>query len=527
MTTPDATDVPGTTDRLVARTTAGAVRGRREEDLTVFRGIPFAAPPVGEARFQAPRPPHPWDGIRDAYAFGPPPPQEAGIQGRAGIPDAPTGDDWLTVNVWSPDPEPDPSAARPVMVWIYGGAYKLGHSGSPGYDAQHLARAGDLVIVTFNYRVGIEGFARIEGAPANRGLLDQVAALEWVRDNIAAFGGDPGRVTVFGESAGAGSVAALLAMPSARGLFGRAIAQSVPGTYFSDELARDLAGAIAAEAGLRPTAADLATVDPRTLPEAGAALGAKMAQRVDRWGQVAPTVTPFSPVVDGEILPTTPWQALASGAARDVELVVGHNAQEFRLFIAMGGLLGKVTEDQATAVLRLFAPGGGTQGEQAYRSAFPDADPGELYERVQSDWLFHIPSLHLAEAQVAGGGRAHVYELTWPAPGAGGTLGACHGLDIPLLFGTYGADLGNLLFAGVEVTDEARALTASFHRSWTSFAKTGDPGWPAYDPERRLVQVLDVEPEVRPYPEETSRRLWEGHDFPPLPLLDGGVRDRA
>lgn len=142
---------------------------------------------------------------------------------------------------------------------------------------------------------------------------------------------------------------------------------------------------------------------------------------------------------------------------------------------------------------------------------------------MQSDWLFHIPSLRLAEAQVAGGGRAHVYELTWPAPGAGGTLGACHGLDIPLLFGTYAADLGNLLFAGAEVTDEARALTAEFQRSWTSFARTGDPGWPAYDPERRLVQVLDAEPEVRPYPEETSRRLWEGHDFPPLPLLDGSA----
>lgn len=501
---------------LVARTAAGAVRGRREDGLTVFRGIPFAAPPVGEARFQAPRPPRPWDGVRDAYAFGPPPPQEAGIQGRTGVLDAPTGDDWLTVNVWTP--EADEQAGRPVMVWIYGGAYKLGHSGSPGYDAQHLARTGDLVVVTLNYRVGIEGFARIEGAPANRGLLDQVAALEWVRDNITAFGGDPGRVTVFGESAGAGSVASLLAMPSARGLFGRAIAQSVPGTFFSDALARDLASAIAAEAGLRPTAADLATVDPRELPEAGAALSATMGERVDRWGQVAPTVTPFSPVVDGEVLPVTPWQALAAGAGRDVELVVGHNAQEYRLFLAMAGILGKVTEEQAAGVLRLFAPGGDA-GARAYREAYPDADAGELFERVQSDWLFHIPSLHLAEAQVAGGGRAHVYELTWAAPGMGGVLGACHGLDIPLLFGTYQADLGNLLFAGVEVSEEARALTARFQTSWTSFARSGDPGWPAYDPEQRLVQVLDVEPKVVPYPEETSRRLWQGREFLPLPLL--------
>ncbi|MGW0579555.1 carboxylesterase family protein, partial [Streptomyces sp. NPDC002920] len=170
-------------------------------------------------------------------------------------------------------------------------------------------------------------------------------------------------------------------------------------------------------------------------------------------------------------------------------------------------------------VLRLFGPGGGEAAERAYRAAFPEAGPADLFERVQSDWLFHIPSLRLAEAQLAGGGRAHVYELTWQAPGAGGTLGACHGLDIPLLFGTYEADLGNLLFAGAEVTDEARALSETFRTSWTSFARTGDPGWPAYDSAERLVRLLDAQPRTAPYPEETSRQLWEGYDFPPLPLL--------
>ena len=276
MTTGTAHESADGSAQPVVRTAAGAVRGRREGGLAVFRGIPFAEPPVGDARFQAPRPMRAWDGTRDAFAFGPPPPQEAGFQGRAILLDAPTGDDWLTVNVWTPDP--DPAAHRPVMVWIYGGAYKLGHSGSPGYDARRIARDGDVVVVTLNYRVGIEGFTRIDGAPANRGLLDQVAALEWVRENVTAFGGDPGQVTVFGESAGAGSVASLLAMPSAAGLFRRAIAQSVPGTYFSDELAQDIAAAIAAEAGLRPTVADLSTVDPRQLPAAGEALSTKMRQ---------------------------------------------------------------------------------------------------------------------------------------------------------------------------------------------------------------------------------------------------------
>ncbi|MFI6339799.1 carboxylesterase/lipase family protein [Streptomyces sp. NPDC050535] len=516
MTTATSRESADGSAQPTVRTAAGTVRGRREGGLAVFRGIPFAEPPVGDARFQAPRPIRAWDGTLDAFTFGPPPPQEAGFQGRSLLLDAPTGDDWLTVNVWTPDP--DPAAHRPVMVWIYGGAYKLGHSGSPGYDARHIARDGDVVVVTLNYRVGIEGFARIDGAPANRGLLDQVAALQWVRENITAFGGDPGQVTVFGESAGAGSIASLLAMPSAVGLFRQAIAQSMPGTFFSDELARDIAAAIAAEAGLRPTVADLSTVDPRQLPAAGEALSAKMRQYEERWGQVVPTQTPFSPVVDGEVLPTTPWQALADGAARDVELIAGHNKDEFRLFLALAGQLGKITDEQAAAALRTFAPG--PDGEQAYRTAYPDASPGELYERVQTDWLFNMPSLHLAEAQVAGGGRAHVYELAWPAPGNGGVLGACHGLDIPLLFGTFDADLGALLFAGSEPSPEARSLSSRFRAAWTAFATTGDPGWPSYDTEHRLVQILDANPHVTAYPEGTSRRLWQNHTFPALPLIN-------
>ncbi|MEV6835255.1 carboxylesterase family protein [Streptomyces sp. NPDC051133] len=507
------TGVPDT-DGPVVRTASGAVRGLREQGLSVFRGIPFAAPPVGAARFQAPRPPAPWDGTREAYAFGPPPPQESGLLSRTAQGAAPQGDGWLTVNVWTPDP--DRSAARPVMVWIYGGAYKLGHGGQAGYDPQHIAREGDAVLVTFNYRVGMEGFALWEGAPANRGLLDQVAALTWVQENIAAFGGDPAQVTVFGESAGAGSIASLLAMPRARGLFRRAVAQSVPGTFFSADLARVLATALAAEAGRTPEAAGLATVDPLELTEAGRTLGLKMNQYTETWGQVAPTSVPFSPVVDGDVLPTTPWQALASGAARDIDLLVGHNRDEYRLFLVMAGLHGKITDEMATSVLRLYAPGGAA-GEAAYRSAFPGASPQDLFERVQTDWLFAMPSLHLAEAQLRGGGRAHVYELTWPAPSTV-ALGACHALDVPLLFGTFGADLGALLFPSGTPTPEAERLSSFIRGAWTAFARTGDPGWPHYDTEASLVQVLDTPTTVTGYPEQRSTGIWEGYEFAPLGL---------
>ncbi|WP_433427850.1 carboxylesterase/lipase family protein [Nonomuraea sp. CA-141351] len=497
------------------RTVAGVVRGRMEDGLAVFRGIPYAEPPIGEARFQAPRRVRGWDGVREASAFGPPAPQDVNMAGRGGGDlFTGTGDDWLTVNVWTPDP--DPAARRPVMVWIHGGAYKLGFSGSPGYDAQHIARDGDVVFVSLNYRLGVEGFARIDGAPANRGLLDQVAALEWVRENITAFGGDPGQVTVLGDSAGAGSIAALMVMPSAAGLFRRAVGQSLPGTFFSDALARDVATAIAAEAGLRPTARDLSGVDPRQLPKAGQALEAKMRQYEDRWGSFAHTLTPFSPVVDGEVLPAAPWQALARGAGRDVELIIGHTRDEYRTFLLFSGRLGKITEEQATEALRHFGPGG--DGERAYRAAFPDASAEELHELVQNDWLFRMPTLRLAEAQTAGGGRAYLYELAWQSPGNGGILRACHGLDGPLLFGTYDAHLGPAAI-GPEHTAEARELTTQIRTAWTSFATSGDPGWPAYDSGQRLTRIFDTPPSITAYPEETSRRLWQDYSFEALPLL--------
>jgi para-nitrobenzyl esterase len=390
-------------------------------------------------------------------------------------------------------------------------------SSLPEYDGGRLARDGGVVVVTFNYRVGIEGFAQIKGAPANRGLLDQIAALEWVHDHIRAFGGDPKRVTVFGESAGAGSVAALLAMPRAAGLFGRAVAQSAQGTFFSPELAADIASSCAAEVGLRPTARDLSTVAPARLSAAGDAIGARMGQEADRWGQVGYRSISFSPVIDADTLPVTPWQALADGAGRDIDLLVGHTRDEQRLFTALDGLLGQVTEEQAETALNVLAPG--PDGARRYREGFPAAGPDELHELVNSDWAFRMPTLHLADAQIAAGGRAHVYELTWPAPGMGGILGACHGLDVPLVFGNL--DRGQpAMLIGDGPNPEAEALSARMRAAWTSFAADGEPGWSPYDTQQRLVQLFDTQPTVTTYPEETSRLIWQDHTFSALlPLI--------
>src|SRR4051794_23821218 len=483
------------------RTTAGVLRGGREAGLAVFRGIPFAEPPVGALRFAAPQRARNWDGVRPAVAYGPPPPQS----GLLVVSQDTAGDDWLTINVWTP--EPDPAARLPVMVWIPGGGYTMGNSSLPEYDAGHLAGSG-AVVVTLNYRLGIEGFAQIEGAPANRGLLDQVAALQWVRDNISAFGGDPSQVTVFGQSAGGGSVAALLAMPRAVGLFRRAIVQSMPIVFFTPELAADIAGAIAAELGLRPT--DLATVAPGALPAVGEAVMAKIGRFADRWGLAAHRRVPLGPVVDGSILPTDPWQALAEGAARDVDLIVGHVRHEQRLFALIDGNLGQITDEQAETALTLFAPG--PDGVAQYRAA--GDGPEEWYDQVHSDWLFRMPSLHLAEAHT---GRVYVYELTWHAPGMGGVLGACHGLDVPLVFGNLTGGQPAMLL-GDDLT-EAEIVSAQMRGSWTKFATDGDPGWPPYDRERRPTRVFDTTPAVVAYPEEMSRRIWQDHIFLPLPLI--------
>jgi para-nitrobenzyl esterase len=469
-----------------------------DSDVAVFKGIPFAQVP---ARFTAPQPAEGWGGTREALSFGPPPPQPGafGMDEVAG-----SADGWLTVNVWTPDL----AGGLPVMVWIQGGGYVFGMSGLPEYDGGRLARENGVVVVTFNYRVGIEGFAHIDGMPENRGLLDQVAALEWVRDNIGAFGGDRDRVTLFGQSAGGGSVAALLAMPSADGLFHRAIVQSMPGTFFPPELAADITRVLAAQLGVSPH--DLADVAPGELAAAGDVLMAKADQYVDRWGLAAHRRILLAPVVDGVTLPTDPWEALKRGASHDVDLIVGHTRHEERLFALIDGSLGQITDDQAATAVDLFAPG--PEGASQYRASGASAD--EMYEQVRSDWLFRMPSLHLAEAHT---GRTYVYELTWPAPGMGGALGACHGLDVPLVFGNLTSGQPAMLLGGD--TAEAEVVSAQMRGAWTKFATDGDPGWPSYEPETRLTRLFAKDVGVVRYPEEHSRRIWHDHNFSPLPLM--------
>jgi para-nitrobenzyl esterase len=413
------------------------------------------------------------------------------------------GEDWLNLTVWTPDPG---RTGLPVVVWISGGAYLNCNTANPHFAGAILARAG-TVVVSLHYRTGAEGFARIDGAPDNRGLLDQVAALQWVHDNITAFGGDPGNVTVLGQSAGAGSIAALLVMPAAAGLFRRAILQSLPGTFFTPDLAADVAAEISAELGRSPRVEDLADVTPDDLVEAARSVTGRLPQRAGRWGSVAYTPTPFSPVVDGEVLPMSPWTALSSGAARDADLLVGHVRDEFSL---LASRFGDIDDAGVDTLLNGLTP---TPGAQRYRATFPFASPNELRETVMSDWQARMPTLHLAEAAHAGSAPVWLYELCWGF----GPQGASHTLDTLLVFGTTDVK-GEITAAGPDATAQAQRLSGLMRAEHLSFAATGNPGWPRYRPHERDTRVYDAESTLTRYPEERSRRIWRDQRFGALDL---------
>ncbi|SFJ58513.1 carboxylesterase/lipase family protein [Amycolatopsis sacchari] len=454
------------------QTTHGAVRGQTTDGVSAFRGIPYAAPLDGVRRFLPPQPPEQWEGTRDATRYSADVPQSTLLPG---VPSSWTpGDDpeCLTVNVWTPDPG---ASGLPVMVWLYGGAYIVGTSRQPEYDGANLARGG-VVVVSLNYRVGFEGFGWLPDSAGNRAFLDQLAALRWVQDNIRAFGGDPDNVTLFGESAGGTAVAALTAAEAGRGLFHRAIGQSVAGGFQSEDTARATAARIAAALGAELTAE---------------AFGALPSEAIHGVQAVPGTITPFGPVIDGDVVAGLPWERLRG----EVDLVVGFNRDEYRLFSANEDVTAKDPAATAAAV------GASIDG---YRTAYPQLSDPDLYVLIMSDAIFRMPTTWCAQNHP---GRTFLYELTWPSPAFGGLLGCCHGLDLPLTFGNFDGQLGAMLL-GSPVPPEATALSEEFRKAWTSFAATGDPGWPEYEPGERLARIWDTEVTVESDPEGASRRIW-------------------
>ena len=496
--------------RPLVRTTAGLVCGvpGLVDGISAFWGIPYAAPPVGALRLLPPQPPRPWVGEREAAVAGPVAPQRQGpLEGALGGYGEPD-EDCLTLNVWTPGPEP--AGGRPVLVWVHGGSFTTGAGGIPWYDGSRLAARGDVVVVTFNYRLGALGFLHLAdlageawAGSGNIGLLDQLATLRWVRANIAEFGGDPEQVTVFGESAGAMSIATLLAMPEAAGLFSQVILQSGAGTFVQDrETATALAAAVLDELGVpRADPSRLADVPVAAVLEAQAVAS----------GRRSGVGLAFMPVVDGSTLPSWPEAALAAGSAAGVPVVTGTTRDEMRLFSAVAPDA-FAAEDEGALVRHVAAiPDVGPEHAPAivaaYRRRWPDLTPTDLHVTIHTDHAFRRPAQRLATLQAQAGSRAWSYWFTWASPIFGGMLGSYHGLEIPFVFDNLDRPAIDLLTGGGE---HLQALADRMAGAWLAFARGGDPGWPAYDPAgARTTMRFDLPPELVDDPHPDLRAAWE------------------
>ncbi|MFE5944662.1 carboxylesterase/lipase family protein [Streptomyces sp. NPDC056480] len=465
----------------IFRTDNGLAQGfRAAADVVAALGIPYAAPPFGDGRFRAPLPAPAWTGVRDCTEFGPIAPQSAELPGAPVW--SPGDEDILTLNVWTPASASASGGGRlPVLVWIHGGAYTFGSSAQPDFDGTVLARAG-LVVVTFNHRIGFEGFGHVPGGaavghPDNRGLLDQVEALRWVRENIAAFGGDPGNVTIAGQSSGAASVACLMVMDRARGLFRRAIAHSPASPCYTREIAAATTREIAAAAGCPATPEGLTSMTPQALVAAADQV-VEAYRRDPASGSRHYDPSLYAPVLDGDVLPVDPLEGMAAGAARGVDLLVCHTTEEYWLLDAVGSCA-KVTTDEQLA---LFARDFGLPDDLVpdCRAALPDAPVSDLYLTVFGDLLFGEYSNRLAETHARAGGRAFLSRFDRRRTGPDGTVRAWHCADVPFAFGTLDDEAVAFLLGGTP-TPADHGLSRRMVRAWADFAADGNPGWPSLD----------------------------------------------
>ena len=502
-----------------AQTTSGIVRGREKRGVHSFHHVPFAAAPIGPLRFKAPVAPEPWSGERDGTEFGPVCLQQSmgGIFGELGTPKTPPGEDCLNVNVWTPDP----GGRLPVLVWIHGGAFYAGTGSDAVYDGSSFAANG-VVVVTINYRLGAQGYLHLADHfpdlpdSGNAGTLDQIAALKWVQQNIAAFGGDPGKVTIAGESAGGMSVSTLLAAPQAKGLFRAAIPQSGAGhNSISAETASRLAGFLLEKLGVKPgDTAALEAVTPQQLLEAQIALGEQctMSQDVARFGEVTGSAMWLEPTHGTEVLPQRPIEAIAAGKAADIAVMIGTTTEEAMIFLT--DMQDVFTPELVQAgVDAVMAPAGksGADATAVYQETRSGLSSLELAAAFQTDMMFRIPALRLADAQAAHNPNTWLYEFGWRSTVDGGRYGACHALEIPFAFHTIDAEMAQGL-AG----DPPVKLADTMHATWLAFIKNGDPNhaqladWEAWHPERRPTLRFDLESKLLFDPAPEERALWDG-----------------
>ncbi len=472
---------------MIVPTAAGLVRGAVADGVARFLGVPYAAPPIGDRRFALPQPPQRWDGVRDALEPGASAPQR--VRGIPGVDVEPLvgkgwlpGDDYLTLNIWKPA---DDRIALPVMVFIHGGGFVLGSKDAPVQDGSAFARDG-VLMVAINYRLGVEGFLPIPGIPTNLGLRDQMFALIWVQDNIAAFGGDPANVTVFGESAGAMSVANLIASPLAKGLLRRAIVQSGHGAMTRDiGVAQRLVKALAKRLKITPDAAGFRSVAPGDMLDAMEKVSrptARLDLRDADGREPVFGISRFVPVHGDDVLPQKPLDALKAGAGADVDLLIGTNAEEMNLYFVPTGVRERIGRLLATWFVHKHQPQA-RKLLKAYGMGAKGVKPGHAFTNALHDLVFRWPARRFAEAHR---GHTHMYEFGWRSP-LFGNLGAAHGVELPFVFDTLDSVTGPEGLCG---DAPPQSLADRVHRIWVDFATGGHLPWDAFTPGNRLVYQL-------------------------------------
>jgi para-nitrobenzyl esterase len=501
-------------EESIVKTRSGAVRGRDEQGVAAFKGILFAAPPVGQLRFAAPVPPQPRDGVRDASTFSPTPPQANHAQSTPCLDLSPLvgdgwskGDDYLALNIWTPD-----LGARglPVLVFIHGGALVLGGSSTPLYNGARFARDG-VVLVSMNYRLGIEGWLPLDGGETNLGLRDQLAALSWVQDNIAAFGGDPGNVTIFGQSSGAVCVDTLLAVPSAKGLFRRAISEGGGGQHtMSMEQAARVATRLGEILDVNPTREDFASFTSEQLIAAQSQLAPgtldlATAQDVDPTGGLQI----FLPVRDNDLISTQPVDAVGLGASSTVDLLLGTNSQDLNFVYVPTGVVDRIDSDEKVCTSIGSRHPHPEKLVAAYRAGHPDTPSGELFSAIMTDWMLFIPTVRLAEAHARHAGGTYLYEFAWPSPSCGGKLRACHYLELGFVFDTLDTP-GLTGPRGLAGENPPVELAKHMHQTWITFATTGNPGWSPYNTQQRSTMRINTTWRTITDPRPVEREAWEG-----------------